>query len=121
MSDVLDHTVATTPDRAIVIARVLDAPRELVFDAWTDPDHVAHWWGPDGFTITTLEMKVAPGGVWRFIMHGPRRHRLPQPDRVHRGDAAGALGLPPHRRRGCRSGPVPHHRDVRGAQRQKPS
>jgi uncharacterized protein YndB with AHSA1/START domain len=58
-------------DREIVATRVFDAPRELVFDAWTDPKHIARWWGPRGFTTTIHEMAVKPGGVWRFIMHGP--------------------------------------------------
>lgn len=60
-----------TADREMVLRRVLDAPRELVFDAWTDPRHMANWWGPSGFTTTTREMDVRPGGRWRFIMHGP--------------------------------------------------
>lgn len=60
-----------TADREIVITRLIDAPRELVFDAWTDPQHIGEWFGPDGFTITTHEMDVRPGGVWRFVMHGP--------------------------------------------------
>lgn len=60
-----------TADREIVITRVLNAPRELVFDAWTDPKHIGQWWGPRGFTTTIHEMDVKPGGVWRFIMHGP--------------------------------------------------
>jgi uncharacterized protein YndB with AHSA1/START domain len=38
---------------------------------WTDPNHVAQWWGPKGFTNTIHEMDVRPGGVWRFVMHGP--------------------------------------------------
>lgn len=38
---------------------------------WIDPKHIAHWWGPNGFTITIHEMDVRPGGVWRFVMHGP--------------------------------------------------
>ena len=58
-------------DREIVVTRVFDAPRALVFKLWTDPKHVAHWWGPNGFTITNYEMDVRPGGVWRFVMHGP--------------------------------------------------
>ena len=58
-------------DREIVITRVFDAPRERVFKAWTDPAHIGNWWGPKGFTTTTLEIDVKPGGVWRFIMHGP--------------------------------------------------
>jgi uncharacterized protein YndB with AHSA1/START domain len=57
-------------DREIVITRVLDAPRELVFGAFTEPKHVAEWWGPNGFTNTIHEMDVRAGGVWRFIMHG---------------------------------------------------
>lgn len=55
----------------IIAARVFDAPRELVFDVWTNPEHVSHWWGPDGFTTTTLEWDLRPGGTWRFVMHGP--------------------------------------------------
>ena len=58
-------------DREIVITRLIDAPRELVFDAWTDPEQVVQWWGPRGFTTTTHKMEVKPGGVWRFVMHGP--------------------------------------------------
>jgi uncharacterized protein YndB with AHSA1/START domain len=61
----------STADREVVIERVFDAPRELVFDAWTDPNAVSHWFGPNGFTLTNHEMDVRPGGVWRFIMHGP--------------------------------------------------
>ena len=60
-----------TANREIVLSRVFDAPRELVFKAFTDPRHVGHWWGPDGFTNTIHEMDVRPGGVWRFVMHGP--------------------------------------------------
>jgi uncharacterized protein YndB with AHSA1/START domain len=58
-------------DREILVARVFDAPRALVFKAWTDAKHLAQWWGPNGFTITTREMDFRPGGVWRFVMHGP--------------------------------------------------
>ena len=62
---------ATTSDREIVITRVFDAPRATVFKAWTSPESVAHWFGPNGFSLTIHEMDVRPGGVWRFIMHGP--------------------------------------------------
>ena len=58
-------------DREIVITRLINAPRELVFDAWTDPEQVGQWWGPSGFTNTTHKMEVKPGGVWRFVMHAP--------------------------------------------------
>jgi uncharacterized protein YndB with AHSA1/START domain len=62
---------ADTADREIVLSRVFDAPRDLVFRAWTEPQHVPHWWGPKGFTTTTHHMDVRPGGEWRFVMHGP--------------------------------------------------
>ena len=62
---------ADISDRELVYHRVFNAPRHLVFEAWTDPAHLAHWWGPDGFTLTTHEMAPRPGGHWRFIMHGP--------------------------------------------------
>jgi len=57
--------------RELVASRLFDAPRETVFRMWTDPEHVKHWWGPRGFTNTIQEMDVRPGGVWRFVMHGP--------------------------------------------------
>ncbi len=58
-------------DREIVITRVFDAPREMVFDAWTDPQHIHCWWGPRGFTTTVHEMDVRPGGIWLLTMNGP--------------------------------------------------
>jgi uncharacterized protein YndB with AHSA1/START domain len=64
-------TVTQPSDREIVFTRSFDAPRELVFEVWTRREHLAHWWGPNGFTITTHEMDVRPGGLWRFVMHGP--------------------------------------------------
>ena len=57
--------------RSIIGTRVLDAPRALVFSVWTDPKHLAQWWGPNGFTTTTHAFDFRPGGVWRFVMHGP--------------------------------------------------
>ena len=72
-SSALDVLVDYLPEaaRSIVVTRVFDAPRNLVFDAWTDAKHVGNWWGPRGFTTTTHEMDVRPGGVWRLTMHGP--------------------------------------------------
>lgn len=58
-------------DREIVITRVFDAPRELVWNAWTDPKQIVRWWGPRGFITTIHEMDVRPGGVWKSTMHGP--------------------------------------------------
>ncbi|MFD1611685.1 SRPBCC family protein [Sphingomonas tabacisoli] len=58
-------------DREIVLCRVIDAPRERVFEAWTDPKQIAQWFGPDGFTVESLECDIRPGGRWRFIYTGP--------------------------------------------------
>ena len=63
--------VVKTIDREIVSVRVFDAPRELVFRAWTEPEHLLRWWGPKGFTNTFHEFDLRPGGNWRFVMHGP--------------------------------------------------
>jgi len=71
MSAKKEGSAEALSDREIVTTRVFDAPRELVFKAWTDPDHLAKWWGPKGFTNTFQEFDMRPGGVWRFIMHGP--------------------------------------------------
>jgi uncharacterized protein YndB with AHSA1/START domain len=60
-----------TDPRAMVGTREYDAPRALVFSVFTDPKHLAQWWGPNGFTTTTLSFDMRPGGVWRFVMHGP--------------------------------------------------
>ena len=62
---------SSTADREIVTTRLIDAPRELVYEAWTDPNHVGHWFGPEGFTTTTSSMDVRPGGRWVFVMRGP--------------------------------------------------
>jgi uncharacterized protein YndB with AHSA1/START domain len=58
-------------EREIEITRLLNAPRELVFEVWTSPKHVDKWWGPNGFTNTTHKMDVRPGGEWVYVMHGP--------------------------------------------------
>jgi len=57
--------------RSIIGTRIFDAPRELVFATFTDPKHLAKWWGPNGFTTTTHAHDFRVGGVWRFVMHGP--------------------------------------------------
>jgi len=55
----------------LVVTRVLDAPRSLVFEAWTRPEHLARWWGPQGFTLVTCELDVRPGGAWYRRMRSP--------------------------------------------------
>jgi PhnB protein len=62
---------SNTAERELTISRLLNAPRELVWEVWTKPEHIKNWWGPTGFTNTIFSMEVKPGGVWDFIMHGP--------------------------------------------------
>ena len=63
--------MSATTDREIVISRVIDAPPELVFEAFTEVRHLSQWWGPDGFTTTTQSFEFRVGGQWDFVMHGP--------------------------------------------------
>jgi uncharacterized protein YndB with AHSA1/START domain len=60
-----------TPDCEIVTSRVVDFSREMVFKAWTNPDHLKNWWGPKGFTNTFHQFDLRPNGKWSFTMHGP--------------------------------------------------
>jgi uncharacterized protein YndB with AHSA1/START domain len=69
--------LTAAPGCEIVSSRIVHAPRELVFTAWTDPRHLANWWGPAGFTNTFYEFDLRPGGRWRFIMHGPEKGNYP--------------------------------------------
>jgi uncharacterized protein YndB with AHSA1/START domain len=69
-----EDSAALSGDCEIVITRVLAAPPALVWQALTDPNHIAQWWGPSGFRTTTKRMDVKPGGTWRFVMHGPDGH-----------------------------------------------
>jgi uncharacterized glyoxalase superfamily protein PhnB/uncharacterized protein YndB with AHSA1/START domain len=62
---------SNTSNRELGISRLLNAPRELVWEVWTDPEHIQHWWGPTGFKNSITKMDVKPEGVWDFIMHGP--------------------------------------------------
>ena len=62
---------ATANANEIAITRFYDAPVQMVWDAWTDPEQVAQWWGPRGFTLTTHSKDLRPGGSWVYTMHGP--------------------------------------------------
>ena len=59
--------VTTPSDREVVLTRAFDAPRELVFEAWTNPEHVRHWWGLRESTMLLCEADVRPGGSWRYV------------------------------------------------------
>jgi uncharacterized protein YndB with AHSA1/START domain len=67
---------SSTNDPVIVITRMFDAPRELVWIAITDPKHVAHWYGGQGFTNPVCEMDLRPGGAWHHVMQAPNGTRF---------------------------------------------
>ncbi len=64
-------TVTSAENRTLGITRVFDAPVALVWKAWTEPEHLKKWYGPDGFKLTIHQFDFKPGGKWKFIMHGP--------------------------------------------------
>jgi uncharacterized protein YndB with AHSA1/START domain len=61
----------------LVLTRFFDAPREVVFQAWTEPQHLVHWWGPKGFTNPVCEGDIRPGGSLRIVMRGPNGVEYP--------------------------------------------
>ena len=63
---------ASSDERELMVTRVVDAPRQLVFKTWTQPEHIARWWGPQGFTTIHCEMDVRVGGAYRFGMRSPQ-------------------------------------------------
>jgi uncharacterized protein YndB with AHSA1/START domain len=63
-------------DREIVMTRIFDAPRDLVFDALTKPELLKRWFGPHGWTLTECDVDLRPGGAWRFLSHGPGGHTM---------------------------------------------
>ena len=62
---------AQTAEPELIVTRIVDAPRALVFKAWVEPEHVARWWGPKGFTTTYCKMDIRPGGAYRCCMRSP--------------------------------------------------
>ena len=71
IAPVTTEILDVSPDCDIVTSRVVSAPIEVVFRAWTEPRHLERWWGPAGFTNSFKEFDLRPGGKWSFIMHGP--------------------------------------------------
>jgi uncharacterized protein YndB with AHSA1/START domain len=69
--DTRNSAATESDDRVLVITRIFDAPRDLVFKCWTDPEHMAKWHGPKGFTSTVLKNDLRPGGAYRIHMRGP--------------------------------------------------
>ena len=62
---------SNTSDRELLLSRMLNAPVKLVWEVWTNPEHIKNWWVPNGFTNTIYKMEVNEGGEWNFTMHGP--------------------------------------------------
>ena len=97
-------TTAELTERGVRLTRLFDAPPELVFKVWSDPRHLDAWWGPDGFRNETQSMEFAPGGEWRYTMHGPdgkawpnwiRYAEIAEPARIAY-DHGGEIGEPAH-------------------------
>ncbi len=82
------NAVPEPPERGLVITRIFDAPRELVFEAFTDPEHLTRWWGPQGSTVISCETDPKAGGTWRISMRSLKA--LPQ--FVHRHPIDPELG-----------------------------
>lgn len=68
-------------DRAIHVTKVLPAPIDLVWKVWTTPEHIAHWWGPNGFTNTIHKMDITANGEWHLTMQGPDGKTYPNKSR----------------------------------------
>ena len=65
------NSTAAASERELVINRIFDAPREIVFEAWTRAEHLVHWWGPKDFTLPFCEIDFREGGKYRFCMRSP--------------------------------------------------
>ena len=78
-------------DREIVLSRVINAPRDLVFSAWADPRHLPQWFGPAGFRIETKSLEICVGGEWRFDMIAPDGKRWSSRIQFRRIEAPGLI------------------------------
>jgi uncharacterized protein YndB with AHSA1/START domain len=67
-----NSTAEASAERELTITRVLDAPRSLVFKVWTEPEHLARWWGPHDFTTPSLKADIRPGGTYRICIRSPK-------------------------------------------------
>ena len=87
------NAIPDSPERVLTIERIFDAPRELVFECWTHPEHLARWIGPRGFSATILDCDARQGGRYRMRMHAPDGtehwqqgifHEVVRPERIVR-------------------------------------
>lgn len=84
-------TVGPISEREIIVSRIMEAERERVWQAFHDPDALAQWWGPDGFTLTTRVFEFEEGGDWIFVMHGPDGRDYPNRIRFTRIETFGSI------------------------------
>jgi uncharacterized protein YndB with AHSA1/START domain len=77
VENIIRAKITTPSDREIVIERVFDAPRTLVFEAWTKAEHVTHWWDPSGAPLAVCEIDLRPNGAFRFVNSGPEGAKYP--------------------------------------------
>ncbi|MDF3821246.1 SRPBCC domain-containing protein [Leptospira sp. 96542] len=66
-----NSTEPNIEDNRVIYNRYFDVPIELLFELWSEEEHLNKWWGPDGFTLTTIRLDFRVGGIWEFVMHGP--------------------------------------------------
>jgi uncharacterized protein YndB with AHSA1/START domain len=71
-----DSPIEDPSEHEFVVTRVFDAPRRIVFDAWTKPEHLTHWWGPISFTMRDCKVDLRPGGVFQYGMQSPAGHEM---------------------------------------------
>lgn len=71
LSSAMPAAMGDAREHELVLTRVFNAPRSVVFRAWTDPEQLVQWWAPEGFSVAFLEMDVRPGGAWRKCMRSP--------------------------------------------------
>jgi uncharacterized protein YndB with AHSA1/START domain len=86
-------TANPTSDRELVLTRIIDAPREKLFRAWTDPDLLKQWFAPLPYTTPVAELDVRPGGANLVVMRDPQGQRISQPRRLPRSGQERAAGL----------------------------
>lgn len=98
------NDAAQQGEHVLMMTRMFDAPRELVWRAWTQPEHVAKWWGPRGFSTRVEELDLRTGGAWRYVMIGPDGNEYPSqgvfrevspPNRIVSTDEFGEDFTPP--------------------------
>jgi uncharacterized protein YndB with AHSA1/START domain len=97
----MPNTVPDGTDREIFITRTFNAPRELVWKMFTEPQHLMRWWGPKGFTTPVCEIDLRPGGIWHYVMRAPDGgefsaqhvyHEITPPERIVYGSAQTGSG-----------------------------